>query len=389
MVHRQYALVDGALLRWARESARFDPESAAKKLGVPAQRLDAWERGDLRPTMNQLRKLANTYKRPIAVFYLPEPPTESQALRDFRVLSTSGRPDSVPELAYEIRKVQARRDLAAELYEASVGFVAEFPLVAEPDEEPEVVAARIREFLGVSVDAQVSWADGYPSLNAWRGVLEDAGILSFQFANVPLEVARGFSVYARTLPAVAANSKDAVHGRVFTLLHEIGHLALRQGGLCDLLEADSASSTGPAIEAFCNAVAGATLVPVADLMSHPDVRGHRGAEWRDDEINPLARRYGVSREVVLRRLLSQGLTTAQHYQLRRRQLQEEYAGLASPGGPVPQHLLVLSRNGRLFTQLVLENFHRGYVTGSDVAEFLDVRLKHLGEIQNVLAKRVS
>ena len=92
MVHRQYALVDGALLKWARESARFDLESAAKKLGVPAQRLDAWERGELRPTMNQLRKLANTYKRPIAVFYLPEPPTEFQALRDFRVLAASGRP---------------------------------------------------------------------------------------------------------------------------------------------------------------------------------------------------------------------------------------------------------------------------------------------------------
>ena len=220
-------------------------------------------------------------------------------------------------------------------------------------------------------------------------MLEDAGILSFQFGNVPLKVARGFSVSARTLPAVAANSKDAVHGRVFTLLHEIGHLALRQGGLCDLLEADSASSTGPEIEAFCNAVAGAALVPVADLMSRPDVTGHRGAEWHDDEINPLASRYGVSREVVLRRLLSQGLTTTQHYQPASTSTARRIRGTcvarrsraATPARAQPERASVHS--------LVLENFHRGYVTGSDVAEFLDVRLKHLGKIQNVLAKRVS
>ena len=258
-----------------------------------------------------------------------------------------------------------------------------------PAEDPEAVAARIREFLGVSVDAQVSWQDGYPSLNAWRGAFEDAGILPFQFANVPLEVARGFSVYAQALPAVAANSKDAAHGRIFTLMHEVCHLALRQAGLCDLEDGGSGASMPQGIEAFCNAVAGAMLVPAADLMSQPAVKGRRAAVWDDDEVVPLARRYGVSREVVLRRLLTHGRTTVQHYRLRRRQLQQEYAAAATPAGPAPPHRLTLSRNGRLFTQLVLDNFNRGYVTGSDVAEFLDLRLKHLGKLQDELARRAS
>lgn len=390
MVERQYALVDGELLIWARESARFDLESAAKKIGVPPHRLDAWEQDELRPTMKQLRKLANVYKRPIAVFYLPEPPKDFQALRDFRALPSGRATEGAPELAYEIRKVQARRDFAAELYEASVGTLPEFNLGASTDEAPENVASRVRQFLGVSLETQISWAEGYPTLNAWRAAFEDAGVLPFQFANVPLEVARGFSVYAQQLPAVAANSKDTVNGRIFTLLHEVCHLALRQGGLCDLEESESENPGGAQIEAFCNAVAGATLVPAADLLSQLVVTRHRGPEWSDDEVGQLSRRYGVSREVVLRRLLTQGLTTLAHYQEHRRQLQEEYAR-STPRGDVvvPPHRLALSRNGRLFTQLVLENFDRGYVTGSDVAEFLDLRLKHLRNLQAALAKRVS
>lgn len=386
MAERQYALVDGELLRWARESARFDPDSAAKRIGVPPHRLEAWEQDKLRPTMKQLRKLANVYKRPIAVFYLPEPPTEFQALRDFRSLASDNAPERAPQLAYEIRKVQSRRDLAAELYEVSVGPLPDFNLGASTDETPEDVASRIREFLRVPVETQISWAEGYPSLNAWRAALEDVGVLPFQFANVPLEVARGFSVYAPQLPAVVVNSKDAVNGRIFTLLHETCHLALRQGGLCDLVE----NPRGEQIEAFCSAVAGATLVPVADFLSQPAVTRHRGFEWSSDEVGRLSRRYGVSREVVLRRLLDQGLTTIAFYQQRRRELQEEYARSTSRGDVVvPPHRLALSRNGRLFTQLVLENFDRGYVTGTDVAEFLDLRLKHLQSLQADLAKRVS
>ncbi len=34
------------------------------------ERLDQWERGERRPTVKQLRRLANAYRRPIAVLYL-------------------------------------------------------------------------------------------------------------------------------------------------------------------------------------------------------------------------------------------------------------------------------------------------------------------------------
>ena len=53
-------------------------------MGVKLQRLEDWEGGVGRPTIKQLRRLGQLYKRPIAVFYLDEKPIDFQPLRDFR-----------------------------------------------------------------------------------------------------------------------------------------------------------------------------------------------------------------------------------------------------------------------------------------------------------------
>ena len=59
---------------------------------------------------------------------------------------------------------------------------------------------------------------------------------------------------------------DANAGRVFTLLHEFTHLLLRQGGVCDLVQT-AENTPDSRLEAFCNAVAGAALVPVRALLA--------------------------------------------------------------------------------------------------------------------------
>lgn len=54
-----------------------------------------------------------------------------------------------------------------------------------------------------------------------------------------------FSISEVWLPAVILNISDPVRPRIFTMLHEAVHFALRDGGLCDLDEEDpSARSPG-------------------------------------------------------------------------------------------------------------------------------------------------
>jgi len=68
------AYVNPAMLKWFRERAGFDIFSAAGKLKIDVNRLEKWEVGSELPSIPQARKLAETYKRPLAVFFLDSPP---------------------------------------------------------------------------------------------------------------------------------------------------------------------------------------------------------------------------------------------------------------------------------------------------------------------------
>ena len=376
MAERIEAFVKPAMLIWARESASMDIDTAAKKANVKSERLELWERGEARPTINQLRKIGKIYKRPIAVFYLPEPPSRYQPMRDFRRMRGDGAVNESPELAFEIRHAKARREIALELIAALGEEPAEFPLAATRTDDAEDLSREIRDFLGIGIDAQTSWQPGYDSFSAWRDAFENAGMLVFQASGISLKEMRGFSISDMPLPVIVVNDKDGVNGRVFTLFHELAHILLREGGICGLYDDDG-------IEVFCNRVAGATLIPRESLVSEEIVTSKSGdAHWSDHEIRAISNKYGVSREAALRRILGIGRTTEQFYGIKREQYQEEYSILANRnrGGPVRQYRKVLSRNGYSFARLVLRNYYQDYITAGDVSEFLDVRLKHLPDI---------
>ena len=45
------AYINPALLTWARQRAGLSPEQAARRVGVAAGKLAAWETGESRPTL--------------------------------------------------------------------------------------------------------------------------------------------------------------------------------------------------------------------------------------------------------------------------------------------------------------------------------------------------
>ncbi|MGY4257673.1 Zn-dependent peptidase ImmA (M78 family) [Bradyrhizobium sp. USDA 4516] len=84
----------------------------------------------------------------------------------------------------------------------------------------------------------------------------------------------------------------------------------------------------PDVEKFCNAVAAAALMP-SDWLLRETLLVQKGTQksWRDDELEALALRFGVSQEVVLRRLLTLGCTTQAFYGSKRVDFQKRYAQL--------------------------------------------------------------
>ncbi len=384
------ALVRPELLAWGREDAGYTLEQAAKKVPVPPERLAAWEKGEGRPTIVQLRKLAKAYRRPLAVFFLSQPPKKFQAMHDFRRLPGEVAGHESPNLRFAITRVLHRRQIALELFELLGVEPPPFEQSATLEEAPEALASRVRKWLDISTERQEQWRDKYEALNAWRGALEEKGVLVFQVTDVELAEMRGFSISDTPLPAIAVNIKDAVSGRIFTILHELAHLMLRESGLCDLVERALRSPADQNVEVFCNHVAGAVLVPMTSLLADRTVQEHgRRPDWSDFEMKVLARKYWVSREVMLRRLLIAGRTTQSFYEATLRQYQREYDVSTKSEGFAPPHLVALSSAGTLFTRLVLDNYYRENITSSDVAEYLDVRLKHMPKIEEALLKRAG
>lgn len=393
------ALVKPQLLEWARTSAHLGLAEAARKAQVKVEQLAAWENGGSQPSIPQLRKLGRAYKRPLAVFYLPRPPKTFDALRDFRRLPQEKLGTQSPELAFEVRRARARREIALDLYqELAVEEPKAFSATASRDEDPEAVAVRLREFLGVKLGEVSSWKTVYDAFNRWRGALEEVGVLVFQAEDVAVSETRGFSLSERLFPAVVVNIKDAVVGRIFSMLHEATHLMLREGGLCDLL--DESSRAQERIEAFCNRVAGATVMPQSSMLDEELVRQHKGVQWSDGEIGFLAQRYRVSREAVVRRLLVLGKTTEDFYRKKRKALQAEFEAQQEEnaqrkalgqevGGFAPPDRMAVSTAGPLFVRLVLESYHLEKITANDLSSYLEVRLKHVPKIEQAVVRRLA
>src|ERR1700752_2828766 len=145
MAAKNKALVNPQVLAWARETAGFGPEEAAKKISVSVDKLLSSEAGSDHLTVNQLRRASRAYKRPLAVFYLSEPPREEVPLHDFRRLPGRSERTESPALRFEIRRALFRRGAALELFRESGGEPARFDATAKLSESPESVAARVRQ----------------------------------------------------------------------------------------------------------------------------------------------------------------------------------------------------------------------------------------------------
>ncbi|WCM88632.1 XRE family transcriptional regulator [Acidovorax sp. NCPPB 3576] len=393
MAKRVLAKVKPEVLSWARESAGFELHEAATAIDIQEARLSEWELGLSAPTIPQLRTLATLYKRPLSVLFLQEVPTGFQVLSDFR-RPGRGPMRYSPELTQEIRIAHQRRELAKELL-ADIGEDAlAVRALLDLKMDPEAAGKVVRDFLKISDAALNKFggdAEGRIALNFWRAAIERVGVLVFQATRVSATEASGFALSYPDLPVVVINRKDPPTRRLFSLLHEFAHVLLQQSGVSDLEIDISKPVVQPAIELFCNAVAAASLMPRDVLLLDPVISSHgRSHEWTDEEIASIAKRFGVSRESLIIRLITLQRTDWPFFQRKRTQYRIEYEEqrqrqAAAPPKPIPRNMPqeALSNFGRPFIGLVIGNYFQDRLTLSEVSGYLGLRTKHVEKLQRL------
>jgi len=83
--------VNPNVMKWARESIGLAIPEVSRRLNIGEGTVTEWEMGDRKPTLNTLKKLTSLYKRPLAVFFLPNPPKEPPLPTDYRALPEDKR----------------------------------------------------------------------------------------------------------------------------------------------------------------------------------------------------------------------------------------------------------------------------------------------------------
>ncbi|MHA1289210.1 MAG: ImmA/IrrE family metallo-endopeptidase [Candidatus Thorarchaeota archaeon] len=388
------------VIKWARESAGFSPEDAAKKIGRPVDDINAWEAGEKKPTIPQARNASKVYKRPLAVFFLPHPPKDFSTLRDFRKLPSNCPREFSTNLRFLVRQTHERQVWLSEYLREEGYPPVEGVGSASVSNKPLALAENIRNALGITYEDIRHCGSRGEALKVWIDASEELGIFVFQSGNmqyekIEIEEARGFALADEYAPFIFLNAQDAKVAQIFTLAHEIAHLWINESGVSNLYDRGRALAGADEIEVFCNSVAAEVILPQKDFSELWKTLDE--TEPLEDRIERGSRRFKVSKTVIARRLLNLNSINQRRYLQLADQFYQEWLehkdrqkkkNASSEGGPHP-YLMRVINNGRHFSRVVLGAYQSGRLSGRDTSNILGVKLNALPKYANYAGMKIS
>ena len=364
------------VLNWLRTSAGWEVEEVAKKLRTSVEVVKDLESGKRNPTMGQLNVLSEIYKRPIASFFLSKPKQERPMPNDYRFLPNKTNIfDRKTILA--IRRTRSLQNLSKEL-SLNINYATKTEIKrSKLTDSAELIASEYRKILNFDIEKQRKFRDAYRMMGHLRDVLEDRNILVFQFS-MPIEDARGFALADETPNIIVINSKDSIEARLFTLMHEFGHIILGET-VIDLPEESLQARND--IEAWCNSFSSAFLLPKEVSIDLFNKNKHNLTET--DTLNALSKRYKVSKAVLLVKMVNLNYISRQEFEsvlarytpkeTKVEKKEKQIIGMASDQR-------CLSEVGNKFVSLVANNFDKEYITYNDALSFLSIKSRNFDKV---------
>lgn len=374
--------INPEVIKWARESSGWGVEEISKKLKTSKENFEKIELGRKLPTFRQLEFLANYFKRPVAIFFLPKPPEEPSIASSFRILP-KGMSKFSKDLCLAIRKARHYQSISNDLMKDLRIDSKPKITTATLQDSPQEFAQEERKRMGVSLDEQFKWRHAYESFNVWRSAIESRNILVFQF-KFPIEDARGFSLMDKEPPVIAINSTDNILARIFTLFHEYAHIIL---GITEIYRGEEEVITDVDVENWCDSFASEFLVPEKVLKKDKDFLFFIQSGRLDPKVlQNLSEKFKISKKAILTRLRTLGLIGYDVYRRESLTLRKQFDRISKIGGFMTPPQKCLQEKGKQFVSSILEGKERGIITTQDVIEYLSIKIRHLDKIQELIAK---
>lgn len=375
--------IQPAVLKWARVTIGLSVYDVADKLKRSVTEIEEWESGVGAPSYPQLEKLAyDIYKRPLAVFFLPAPPKEKMAEKEFRTLPDADLQHLLPDTHLHIRRAHAYQLALTELFDG-----------VNPTQQPVwrhvqlssskaigKQAAAIRTALGISLDEQTKWRNDDTALKKWRLAIENVGVFVFKDTFKQKEIS-GFCLVDGAFPIIYLNNSTTKTRQIFSLIHELCHLLLSVNGISkfDKSYINTLSGHEKAIEQFCNTVSAEVLIPIADFNAQT---AHIvNVDNMDDfDFEQLAIRYGVSREAILRRFLDQN-RASQHFYEKKSECWKNQQKRGGGGNYYATQNTYLSER---FAKEVVSRYYKRQLSVEQAADLLGIKPKNFTGLEQLI-----
>ena len=294
------------VLSWAVEESGYSDEQIAAYIGVSADDLASWTRGDTRPTLTPLKKLATKLHRQLATFLLPAPPKRAPLQVQFRSIG--------PQPARRLSPTERRFLRRARRQQGIIGWLSRELNEPTPNlprhlasDAPDAAGAVMRERLNIEFSQQVKWTSPSRAFDHWREAVGGIGVTVFVYS-LGRDSCNGFSLSHERAPVIAVSSAWREEARIFTLFHELGHLLLRGSSAC--LERVGRLRKDP-IERWCERFAASVLLPAGAVgeILHLQRIGSTGRVRELSVARTVARKAHVSLRAATLRLIEVGLAS--------------------------------------------------------------------------------
>ena len=387
---REKAIITPNILRWARETSKMTIEQVALKTKVKEGKIELWESGKDFPSISQLEKLSKLYRRPIAIFYLPEPPADFQTLRDFRRNIVSKEYSTA--LTFIIRDIQSKQswfsDFLKEDGENQLGFIGKF----NSKTSVEKIASDIIKTLEIEPIER-----NQDILKYWVDKIEQKRIFVSLSSNIhshlkiDINEVKGFAVSDKYAPFIFVNSADGKNSQLFTLIHELVHLWINASGvssfdLIDFRSTEDLKQYDP-IEVLCNRVTAEILMPKSSVLSL--LRNHKTIT--PQIVERIAKEMKVSSFALSVKLLNLNIISDIQFNRFRRVFKDQYdeyleiqANKPKQKGGPSYYTLKIRKNSKAFTSYIYGYYKNGKITGYEANKLLDIKVSNFKNLEKHL-----
>ncbi|MBQ9683448.1 MAG: XRE family transcriptional regulator [Neisseriaceae bacterium] len=382
--------VNPQILRWARTTVNMTLSQVATTLKRKSEEIEAWENGTSAPTYSQLEKLAyEVYKRPLATFFLPVVPEEKLPKSEFRTLPLADMETLEKDTCLKIRKAHAYQlslfDIFSGKNPANQKIWKE--VLLSFSDHVATQAQLVREKLGITLQKQIDWKSDEQALKAWRQAIEECGIFVFKDTFKQKDIS-GFCLIDENFPIILINNSTTKTRQIFSLMHELAHLLLDMNGISkfDSSYINQLSSIHQKIEQFCNAIAAEILIPEQDFREQVKRLPSNVEQATEEQFATLAKRYGVSREAVLRRLLDKGYVSRSFYNEKSRIWTAQLKKTGSGGDWYRSQKTYISER---FAGEVIGRHYRQQISLEQAAELLGLKPKNYAKFEETFLQGAS